>query len=197
MQARAEAIFRKHGGLFRISEAVGYGITPYMLYALMDRGIVEPVSRRVYRLAKLPPLSEPDLAMVSLRFPKAVICLVSALAYHRITTRIPHHVSAAVARDSRLPSLDFPPARAHRFPKASYEAGIETHRMDGVVVKVYSREKTLADCFEFHNRIGMDVVLEALRPHRERNGFDIDALLDRGKACLVERVMRPYQEATL
>lgn len=109
MQKRAEEIFRKHGGLLRMSEAVCHGITPYTLYALRDRGIVELVSRDVYRLVELPPLSEPDLVTVSLRFPNAVVCLVSALAFHDITTQIPREVSIAVPRTSCLPTLDYPP----------------------------------------------------------------------------------------
>ena len=197
MQERAEAIFREHGGQLRMSEAIDYGITPYMLYALRDRGVVEPVSRGIYRLAELPPLSDPDLVTVSLRYPNAVVCLVSALAFHDMTTQIPHEVSVAVPRESRLPSLNHPPVRAHRFSKASYDAGIETHRIDGVAVKVYNREKTLADCFKFRNRIGMDVVLEALRLHRERNGLNLGPLLGYSRACRVEQVMRPYLEASL
>lgn len=180
-----------------MSEALNYGITPYMLYALRDRGVVEPVSRGIYRLAELPPLSNPDLVTVSLRYPNAVICLVSALAFHDITTQIPHEVSVAVPRDSRLPSLEQPPVRAHRFSKASYDAGVEMHRIDGAAVKVYGREKTLADCFKFRNRIGMDIVLEALRLHRERNGLNLGALLNYSRTCRVEQVMRPYLEASL
>ena len=180
-----------------MSEALDHGITPYKLYALRDRGVVELVSRGIYRLAELPPLSDPDLVTVSLRYPNAVICLVSALAYHGITTQIPHEVSVAVPRDSRLPSLERPPVRAHRFSKSSYQAGIETHRIDGVAVKVYGREKTLADCFKFRNRIGMDVVLEALRLHRERNGLKLGVLLGYARACRVDRMMRPYLEASL
>lgn len=197
MQEHAKAIFREHGGQLRMSEAIDHGITPYMLYALRDRGVVEPVSRGIYRLAELPPLSDPDLVTVSLRYPKAVVCLVSALAFHDITTQIPHEVSVAVPRDSRLPSLDHPPVRAHRFSKASYDAGIETHRIDGATVKVYDREKTLADCFKFRNQIGIDVVLEALRLHRERYGLNLGPLLGYSRACRVERVMRPYLEASL
>ena len=197
MQKSAEAIFREFGGQLRMSEAVDYGITPYTLYALRDRGIVELVSRGVYRLADLPPLSDPDLVTVSLRYPSAVVCLVSALSYHGITTQIPHEVSVAVPRSSRLPSLDYPPVRAHRFSNTSYSVGIETHRIDGAAVKVYDREKTVADCFKFRNRIGMDVVLEALRLHRERNGLDLGSLLGYARACRVEKVMQPYLEASL
>lgn len=197
MQKTAEATFRAYGGQLRMSEAVRHGITPYTLYTLRDRGIVELVSRGVYRLADLPPLSDPDLVTVGLRYPDAVVCLVSALAYHGITTQIPHEVSVAVTQTSRLPSLDYPPVRAHRFSKASYSAGIETHRIDGAKVKIYNRDKTVADCFKFRNRIGMDIVLEALRLHRERNGLDLGALLGYARACRVEKVMWPYLEASL
>ena len=148
MQQRPEEIFREHGGQLRMSEAIGYGITRYMLYALRDRGVIEPVSRGIYRLVDLPPISNPDLVTVALRFPNAVICLVSALSYHGITTQVPHKVSVAVPRDSRVPSLDFPPIRAYRFSKESYPRGVETHLIDGVCVRVYGPEKTLADCFQ-------------------------------------------------
>ena len=195
IQKRPEEIFREHGGQLRMSEAIGSGITRYMLYALRDRGVIKPVCRGIYRLAELPPISNPDLVTVSLRFPNAVICLVSALAYHGITTQIPHQVSVAAPRGSRMPSLNYPPLRAHRFAHTAYKYGIELHQLDGVPVKVYSREKTLADCFKFRNKIGMDVVLEALKLHKEQNGFDLGALLGCARVCRVERAMRPYLEA--
>jgi len=155
------------------------------------------VSRGIYRLVELPPISNPDLVTVSLRFPNIVICLVSALAYHDITTQIPHHVSVAVPRDSRMPSLDYPPIHAHRFSKEAYKSGIEKHRIDGVHVKIYGPEKTLADCFKFRNKIGMDVVLEALKLYKTRKKFDLGELLKYARICRVEKVMRPYLEATV
>ena len=192
---RPEEIFRRYGGQLRMSEAIAHGITRYMLYALKDRGVIEPVSRGIYRLQELPPLDNPDLVTVSLRFPNAVVCLVSALACHGITTQIPHEVSVAVPRDSRVPSLDYPPIRAHRFSQEAYRSGIETHLIDGVSVKIYSREKTLADCFKFRNKIGMDVVLEAVKLHKTRNGLNLDELIEYARICRVEKVMRPYLEA--
>ena len=178
-----------------MSEAIAHGITRYMLYALKDRGVIEPVSRGIYRLRELPPLDNPDLVTLSLRFPNAVVCLISALAYHDITTQIPHEVSVAVPRDSRVPSLGYPPIRAHRFSQEAYKRGIETHLLDGVPVKIYSREKTLADCFKFRNKIGMDVVLEAVKLHKTRNGFNLGELIEYARICRVEKVMRPYLEA--
>ena len=197
MKERPEKIFRKHGGQLRMSEAIAHGITRYMLYSLRDKGIIEQVSRGIYRLVELPPISNPDLVTVSLRFPNAVICLVSALAHHDITTQIPHDVSVAVPRDSRMPSLDYPPIQAHRFSNKAYKSGIEEHLIDGVPIKVYSPEKTLADCFKFRNKIGMDVVLEALKLYKTRKKFNLRELLKYAKICRVEKVMRPYLEATV
>jgi len=180
-----------------MSEAIERGISRYMLYSLRDKGVIEQVSRGVYRLVELPPISNPDLVTVGLRYPNAVICLVSALAYHEITTQVPHSVSVAVPRESRQPSLDYPPITVHRFSELAYRAGIEEHQIDGVTVKIYSPEKTLADCFKFRNKIGMDVVLEALKLYKARKQFDLEALLKYAKICRVEKVMHPYLEASV
>ena len=197
MKERPEEIFRKHGGQLRMSEALKYGITRYMLYSLRDKGVIEQVSRGIYRLVEMPPISNPDLVTVSLRFPNAVICLVSALAYHDITTQIPHVVFVAVPRNSRIPSLNHPPIQAHRYSNTAYKSGIEEHPIDGVAVKIYNPEKTLADCFKFRNKIGMDVVLESLKLYKARKYFNPGKLLRYAKICRVEKVMRPYLEATV
>jgi predicted transcriptional regulator of viral defense system len=191
------AIFHKNGGQLRMSEAIVHGITRYMLYSLRDKGIIEQVSRGVYRLMELPPISNPDLVTVSLRFPNAVICLISALSYHNITTQIPHVVSVAVPRDSRIPSLDYPPIQAHRFSDEAYNAGIENHVIDGARVKIYNPEKTLADCFKFRNKIGMEVVLEALKLYRSKQKFNLERLLVFAEVCRVKKIMTPYLEATI
>lgn len=191
----AEELFRKHGGQLRMNEALKLGLTRHQLYALRDQGIIEQISRGLYRIAELPPPGNPDLVTVALRAPKTVVCLVSALSYHGLTTQIPHAVSVAVPKDSRRPSLDYPPLEVHRFSLASYHAGVETHVIDGAPVRIYSPEKTLADCFKFRNSIGMDVVLEALRLYRTRMRFDVGKLLHFAGICRVGTVMRPYLEA--
>jgi len=197
MKRHSIEIFRKNGGQLRMSEAIAHGITRYMLYSLRDKGIIEPVSRGVYRLMELPPISNPDLVTISLRFPNAVICLISALSYHNITTQIPHVVSVAVPRDSRIPSLDYPPIQTHRFSDEAYNAGIENHVIDGAHVKIYNPEKTLADCFKFRNKIGMEVVLEALKLYRFRQKFNLEKLLTYAEVCRVKNIMTPYLEATI
>jgi predicted transcriptional regulator of viral defense system len=197
MKRRPEEIFRMHGGRLRMSEAIRHGISRYTLYSLKNQGIIEQVSRGIYRLVQLPPISNPDLVTVSLRFPSAVICLVSALSFHDITTQIPHEVSIAIQRDTRVPSLDFPRIQVHKFSETAYRSGIEVHRIDDVPVKVYDPEKTLADCFKFRNKIGMDVVLEALRLYKNRKRFNLGKLLQYARICRVERLMRPYLEGTV
>jgi predicted transcriptional regulator of viral defense system len=190
-------VFRKHGGQLRMAEAVRQGITRYTLYSMRDKGTIEQVSRGVYRLVGLPPISNPDLVTVSLRFPNAVICLISALYYYNITTQIPHAVSVAVPRNSRMPSLDYPPIQAHRFSKEAYSSGIGNHEIDGVSVKIYNPEKTLADCFKFRNKIGMDVVLEALKLYRSRRSLNLEKLLRYAEICRVKNIMKPYLETTI
>lgn len=178
-----------------MNEAIKRGISRYMLYNLRDKGIIEQISRGVYRLKDLPPIGNPDLITVSLRFPNSVVCLVSALSFHGITTQIPHSISVAIPRRSRPPSLDYPPVQSHQFSHDAFTSGIDTHQIDGVAVKIYNMEKTLADCFKFRNKIGMDVVLEALKLYRERTKFDLAGLIKYGKICRIESVMRPYLEA--
>jgi len=190
-------IFRKCGGQLRMSEAIKQGITRYMLYSLRDKGIIEQISRGVYRLLDLPPVGNPDLVTIGTRFPNAVICLISALAFHEITTQIPHEISLAVPRNSRPPSLEYPPILVHRFTNQAYQAGIKEHQIDGVTVKVYSPEKTLVDCFKFRNKIGMDVVLEALKFYKNRMTFDHKMLLEYAKICRVDKIMFPYLEANI
>ncbi|MBN1448499.1 MAG: type IV toxin-antitoxin system AbiEi family antitoxin domain-containing protein [Bacteroidetes bacterium] len=191
----AEAIFLEHGGQLRMSEAIRLGISRYMLYSLRDKGIIEQVSRGIYRWAELPAISDPDLVTVSLRYPRAVICLVSALAHHSITTQIPHAVSIAITRDARIPRLDYPPIRVYRFAQQAFEAGVEEKVIDGAKVNVYSAEKTLADVFKFRNKLGLDVFLEALKLYASRKSADLGGVLRYARICRVDRLIRPYLEA--
>jgi predicted transcriptional regulator of viral defense system len=190
-------VFEKHGGILRTAEALRAGIHPHTLYAMRDAGTLKRISRGVYRLAERPPLGNPDLVTVAKRVPNGVICLISALAFHDLTTQIPHEVHVALPRGAEEPRLDFPPIRTFRFTGKSFTEGIETHRLDGVPVRIYSPEKTLADCFKFRNKIGLDVVIEALRFYRERRKIKVEELMRLASVCRVQKVIRPYMEALL
>lgn len=188
---------RGMGGTVRTMDALRAGIHPRTLYQLRDSGELELLSRGIYRLADQAQLSDPDLVIVAKRVPQAVICLVSALAYHDITTQIPHSVSIAMPRGAETPRVDYPPISVHRFSENALKTGIETHQIDGVSINIYCPEKTLADCFKFRNKLGMDIVLEALRLYKARKKFDLEKLIMYARACRVEKIMRPYLEATL
>ena len=190
----ARDVFIAHGGTLRTTEALAAGIHPRTLYAMRNSGQIEALARGVYRLAGLPPVANPDLATVAKCIPQGVICLISALAFHELTTQIPHEVHVAISRSARRPRLAFPPLRVYRFSSAAFEAGVDKHVMDGISIRVYSPEKTLADCFKYRSKIGMDVVLEALRAYRRRQP-QFQRVLKYAKICRVDRLMRPYLEA--
>jgi predicted transcriptional regulator of viral defense system len=194
---RAITVFRQGGGVLRTAEALEAGVHPGTLYAMRDRGILEQVSRGVYRLAEGMPLGNPDLVTVAARIPSGVICLISALSFHELTTQIPHEVYVALPKGAEEPRLSYPPIRTFRFSGGAFTEGIETHDLDGVKVRIYGREKTVADCFKFRNKIGLDTAVEALRFYIERGDVDLDGLLRVASVCRVEKVMRPYIEAVL
>jgi len=194
---KAKAIFRTHHGILRTGKALGYGIHPKTLYAMRDSGLLETLSRGLYRLKDVPLAGSDDLITLARRIPKACICLISALSFHNITTQIPHDVYCAIPRNIHQPCIDYPPVRFFRFSERSYEDGVEEHTMSGTEVKIYNVEKTLADCFKYRNQIGMDTVLEALHLYRERKPLKVDALLAHARICRVYNIMAPYLESVL
>ncbi len=193
---RAREIFKAHGGTLRTREALTAGIHPRTLYALRDAGFLEQLARGVFRLTGMPPLSDPDLATVGKRVPQGVVCLISALAFHELTTQIPHVVHLAMKRNTRTPRLSYPPIQVYRFSADAFKAGVEMHTIEGIDVRVYNPEKTLADCFKYRNRIGLDVALEALRNYRIRRGTKLQRVLEYARVCRVESIIRPYLEAS-
>jgi predicted transcriptional regulator of viral defense system len=190
-------MFHRHHWTLRMSEALREGIHRRTLYAMRDAGQVETLARGLYRLTDAKPLAYPDLVTVATKVPSGVISLISALAFHEMTTQIPHEVCIAIPRNREPPRLDYPPIRVVRLSPAPYAAGIETRELDGVNVKIYSREKTLADCFKHRNEVGLDTVLEAVRMYKAQGRVDVDAIFRYATVCRVARVARPYLESLL
>ena len=194
---KARKTFRSRGGVLRMNEALQAGIHRRMLYSMLEAGVIEQLNRGLYRLTDLPPLGNPDLVSVSLKVPSSVICLISALSYHEITTQIPHEVYVALERGTEAPRLSHPPIRTFWFSGQAFTAGIETHKIDGASVRIYSPEKTIADCFKYRNKIGLETAIEALKLYREKKRFKADDLMKFARACRVEKIIRPYLEALL
>jgi predicted transcriptional regulator of viral defense system len=134
---RAKNLFLTQAGMLRTKEAIRAGIHPRTLYEMRDAGILERINRGLYRLADLPPLGNPDLVSVSLKVPHGVICLISALYYHDITTQIPHEVYLALERGKEPPRLDHPPIRIFWFTGRAFTEGVEVHKVDGIPIRIY------------------------------------------------------------
>jgi predicted transcriptional regulator of viral defense system len=197
LTARVKAIFLRRHGMLRTAEALREGIHPRMLYKLRQEGALVEVSRGLYRLADLPPMGDPDLATIAAKVPAGVVCLISALAWHELTIQVPHEIHLALPKDHKAPRLAYPPLRIFHYDLKSFREGITVEELDGVPVRIFNPEKTLADCFKFRNKIGLDAALEALKTYMRRRTKNLDALQRYARVCRVDRVMRPYLEALL
>lgn len=193
----AEKIFRENKGILRTGEAKKLGIDEPILVQMCSAGLLVKESRGLYRLADLPSLSNPDLVQIATKVPKAVICLISALNYHQLTTQIPYKVYIALPRDIKAPRIDYPPMDIVYLSETPYATGIEEHILDGVTVRIYSREKTIADCFKFHNKIGMDIAIEALKDYLHQSDRNLGELLRCARVDRVEKTVQPYIKAAL
>jgi predicted transcriptional regulator of viral defense system len=183
--------------MLRMSAAVDAGIHRDTLRKMVASGDLQKISRGLYQMVEAAPLPYPDLAVVAAKVPEGVICLISALSFHNLTTQIPHEVYLAIGRNSEPPRIGYPPVRVFRFSGKTFTEGVEEHASGPYKVHVYSREKTIADCFKFRNKLGLDTVLEAVRMYKQSRHTNVDALLHYADICRVAKVMRPYLEAML
>jgi len=190
-------IFADHNGILRASKAIELGVPKHVLYEMAKTGELVREAQGIYRLSDGDPLGNPDLVNISLRVPRAVFCLISALYFHELTTQIPHSVYFALPRDVKTPKVYHPPVWVFHYSKTSYQAGIIEYELDGVKVKIYDREKTVADCFKFRKKVGMDVALEAVKDYFTQPNPNVSLLLKYARINRVEKVMRPYLEALL
>jgi predicted transcriptional regulator of viral defense system len=188
--------FRQHGGVLKTGQALIRGIHPAALYRLVESGQLTRLARGLYRLADAREFSNPDLAVVASKAPDSVVCLISALSFHGITTQVPRAVYLAVPR-GRYAGLRLrtPPVKIYRFDAATFDQGIETHRIDGVTVRIYGVARTLVDCFKYRNKLGLDIAVEALRFARERKRTNNREILRFAGQLRQARVISPYLES--
>jgi predicted transcriptional regulator of viral defense system len=179
----------------RPRELEARGISRVALQRLMEAGRVERIARGLYRLAgqKAPPHA--GLVEVARRVPKAVIGLLSALAFHGIGTQLPHRVWILIPTKAWAPRQEHPPLEVVRCDPKGLVRGVEVHAIDGIKVRITSPARTVADCFKYRSRVGLDVALEALREGWRDRRFSAGELLAAARAARVERVLRPYLEA--
>ena len=185
----------KKAGVLRPRDLQPHGIPRQYLHILEQAGKVQRSGRGLYVLTGMDLTENHTLAEACKRVSHGVICLLSALRLHHLTTQLPHEVWMAIAATSRKPTVDYPPVRIVRFSGDALTYGIEERKVEGVLVRVYSPAKTVADCFKFRYKIGLDVALESLRDCRAKKKATVDDLWTAAKVCRVANVMRPYMEA--
>lgn len=178
----------------RSRELTRDGLSREGLRRLAAKGEIERAARGVYLSPAASRSPYRDLLVVAARVPSGVVCLLSALAFHRLTTEMPHEVWLAVGLKARTPAIDRPPIRLVRLSEAPLGAGVETHLEHGVPLRVFSAAKTVADCFKFRGKVGTDVAVAALRDGWRQRRFTIDELWHFARVCRVAAVMRPYLE---
>ena len=192
----AKEIFLENNGILRSSEARNLGINPKTLSDMVKEGLLVREGRGLYRVSDLEPPGNPDIVNVCKRVPGAVICLISALAFYGLTTQIPYKVFIALPRKKKnFPRIEYPPIEVIWPSKDVYRTGIENKVIAGFDIPIYSREKTIADCFKFRNKIGKDVAVEALRDYIRSGDRNISKLMEYARIDRVEKIMLPYIEA--
>ncbi len=187
-------IFENAGGILSMSEAIAKGVHRRELYTLRDKGDLEVISRGLYRLTKIPEPSLPDFVTVAKKIPNGVICLISALAFHEITSQIPHFVYVALPSKSHKSTISYPPIRYFWYTDKLLTKGVQEHAIDGCIIKIFDIEKTLIDCVKFRNKIGIDIVLEALKMYWHKKNTNLDQLFEYAKLFRVEKILKPIME---
>ena len=185
----------REAGLVRPRDLESAGISGGSLPRLARRGLLERVSRGLYGVPGAVPSEHRSLAEISKRTPRGVVCLLSALRFHGLTTQGPPEVWLAIGPKDRAPREDGVRLRIVRVSGEARDTGIETHLVDGVPIRIYGVAKTVADCFKFRNKIGIDIAVEALRDSLEQRRCTTNELYEYARVCRVSRVMQPYMEA--
>lgn len=190
----ARSVLRRNGTA-RSREFVNAGLTRSELSRMVKAGQLARVGRGLYSLPGHQPSEHDALLTVAKRAPGAVFCLLTALRFHELTTQAPFEVWIAIGNKSHPPRLDYPRLRTVRFSPDSLSEGVDVHEIDGIPIRVTSVDKTVADCFKFRNKVGLDVALEAMRESRSTRKASTEDLWRYAKINRVSNVMRPYLEA--
>jgi predicted transcriptional regulator of viral defense system len=197
MESTQDAILAlaREQGLIRPLDLDARGLPRVSLTRLVRQGRLTRVGRGLYALPDRAMSEYSALAEVARKHPRAVVCLLSALRFHEVTTQAPFEVWLAIPNKARAPCLDYPPLRIVRFSERALTEGIEEQLIDGVPVRVTNLARTVADCFKYRNKIGLDVALEALRESWKAKRVTMDELWRYARLCRVANVMRPYLES--
>lgn len=188
---------KKRGGMVSYKEIIKAGFNKASLNDNLNSGQIQKVDRALYRLSDNFTLSNPDLVAVSIKVSKGVVCLLSALSFHEATNEIPRYINIAIPRGAYANKINYPPVKFYHFASEAWKAGIEKFEIEGYQIKVYSLAKTIADCFKFRNKIGMDVAREALKIAITEKDVQPKEIMQYAEICRVDNIIKPVLEAIL
>jgi predicted transcriptional regulator of viral defense system len=197
--AKRDQILRmlKKTRVLRPQDVEAVGISGAYLAKLHAAGVLDRPSRGLYVLLDDEPSEHRSLVEVCRRVPRGVVCLLSALQFHGLTTQAPFEVWLAIDEKARLPRIEHPTLRIVRFSGQALTYGVQEQSVEGLKLRVYSPAKTVADCFKYRNKVGVDVALEALRDTLRQRKATSDELWEAAKICRMANVMRPYLESVV
>jgi len=188
---------KKNNGIATFADIINAGFHKDTLSLLLKSDQIEKISRGLYRLKEGINLSNPDLITASIKIPKGVVCLISALSFHNITNEIPRYIELAIPRGTHPNKIDYPPIKLYSISEKMWKSGIEEHNIEGYKIRVYSLAKTIVDCFKFRNKIGIDVARNALKEAILKRNISSNEIIYFAKICRVKNIIFPYLESMI
>ena len=191
------SFLQNHGGIIRFSTIIKAGFHPDSLTTLKKEKRIEKIATGLYKLTNYTFGSHSDFVTAYLQAPRGVICLLSALAFHEATNEVPHYVDIAIPQGTHANKIKYPPVRFYHFSPKSWKDGIEEHETGGHKLKIYGLAKTIADCFKFRNKIGINIARDALKVAITEKGVKPGYIMQHAKICRVDNIVKPILEAML
>lgn len=200
MNEKSEKIvkyFKRYNGIARFSSMRKAGIHPDSIKKAESEGVIEKIGRGLYKLTTDNIESHSDYLLATLQTSKGIICLISALYFYRVTDEIPRVVDIAIPTGARANKIEYPPVQFYRFSQPTWNTGVETHEIEGHKIQIYSLAKTLADCFKFRNRIGINVARESLKIAITEKKVKPTEIYKYAKICRVDKILKPILESMI
>lgn len=188
---------KQKGGLASYADLSKAGFNKALLTTNLKCNRINRIDKGLYQLSEGVSLSNPDLVIISIKIPRGVVCLLSALAFHESTNEIPKYVDIAIPRGTHANKIKYPPVKFYRFAPITWKPGIEEHKVGDHKIKVYSLAKTVADCFKFRNRIGVNVARDALKIAITEKGVEPKEIMHFAEICRVSKIIKPTLETIL
>lgn len=190
-------VFKVNNGYARTKDIIDAGISNIYLNKFLEEGKIEKIKRGLYRWIGMNDSSHQGIADVSMAIPGGVICLLSALSYHNLTTVRPMEISIAVSKKRKIVKPDYPPTRIYYFMDNVFKVGVEEQRIGGITVLIYDKEKTICDCIKYRYQLGMDIIKEALIGYINNTNRNLELLLKYAEICKIKPVLKNYLEVLL